>query len=91
MGIERQMGAVDGEVVFQQELKEFVAFAGPGMGWAPEESVVDDEEIGLGGDGECDGGEGGIDGGSDAGDGAVVFDLEAIEGAVVVFDVAGAE
>jgi hypothetical protein len=91
VGIEREVGAVDGEVVFEEEFEEGVAFAGPGMGGAPEEAVVNDEEIGAGGDGFLDGGGGGVDGGGDFGDGAVVLNLEAVDGAGVIGEFGGAE
>lgn len=84
MGIERKMGAVNGEVVFEEEFEELVTLAGPGMGGTPEETVMDDEEIGAGVNGFADGGDGGIDGGGDFGDGAVVLDLESVDRTGVV-------
>lgn len=72
-------------------MKQLVAFAGPWVGWVPEQSVVDNEKIGSAGNGEFHGSEGGIDASGNAGDRAVVFDLEAVEGAIIVLDIGGAE
>ena len=91
MGVEREMGAVDGEVVFHQEPEEFAAFAGPWNGASPEESVVDDEEIGPGFDSFLHGGEGRVHRRGDAGDGTVVADLESVVRAVVVAELGGAK
>ena len=83
--VEGKMRTIDGEVVPQQQLQQFVTLARPGMGCAPEESVMDNEEIGFGGDGELDRCERGIDRSGDVCDGTVVLNLEAVEGPVVVF------
>ena len=48
MGIERQMGAVNGEIVFSEALEEFPASAGPRMAGAPEKAVVNHQQIGSG-------------------------------------------
>jgi hypothetical protein len=86
MGIEWQVGAVDGEVCAEEQPELPVTRPGPRMGRRPEETVVDDQEIGLGVDGALEGGEGGVDGGGDAGNPAVILDLEAVGGAVPVVE-----
>jgi hypothetical protein len=45
---------------------------------------MDNEQIGTGGGGHFDGGEGGVHGGGDPGDGAGVFDLQSVGRALVV-------
>jgi hypothetical protein len=52
---------------------------------------MDDQKAGLRGDGELDGGKGGVHGGGDFADDAGVFNLEAVDGAVPVSEEAGAE
>ena len=90
--VEGQVGAVEGEAVFEAKADFFVEGAGDGLEAGPEEAVVDEEEIGTGGGGFADDGEGGVDGGGDVGDGdAGGVDLEAVQGGRVVGDVADVE
>ncbi len=90
--VERQVGAVEGEAVVEAEADFFVQGAGDGLEAGPEEAVVDDEQVGAGGGGFADDGEGGVNCGGDLGDGdAGGVDLESVQGGRVVGDVADAE
>ncbi len=91
MGIERQVGTVDGEVVGDQEVQQFVILAGPGLAGIPEEAVVHKEQIGADIDGHLRGGEAGVHGGGDFGDGAGVLDLQTVGGPTVITDLGGAQ
>jgi hypothetical protein len=89
MRVERQVGAVEGEIGAEQELHLSEPDPGPGLRGIPEEAVVDQEQVGPNGGGAADGGEAGIDGGGDARDGALVFDLQSIYGAVPILEATG--
>jgi hypothetical protein len=91
MCVEREMRAVDGEIVFEQRLQKFVAFASPRMGWAPKEAVMDDQKVRVGANGKSDCGERGVDGCRNASDRAAIFDLQAIRSALVIFYVRGTQ
>jgi len=84
MGVERQMGAVDGEIVFHQLADERALEAGPRMLRIPKEAVMDDQQIRLRICGHSHGGQRGVHGGGNAGDLAVVFDLQPVMRAVVI-------
>ena len=43
MNIEREVRAINGEVVFHKQVEQLAAFASPRMRWVPEKSVMDDE------------------------------------------------
>jgi len=89
--IQRHMRAVNGEVVFDEFADELSFFSNPRLLRAPKQAMVDEQQIGLRRGGEAYGGEGGVDGGGDACDGAVVFHLQAVHRAVVIFDGADAQ
>src|SRR4051794_2309414 len=61
------------------------------MGSAPEKSVMNNQQIGPGIDGQPDGGQAGVDRGGDFRYRAGIFNLQSIGGAIVVFDFGGAE
>lgn len=90
--VEGQVGAVEGEAVVEAEADFFVEGAGDGLEAGPEEAVVDEEEVGAGGGGFADDGEGGVNSGGDPGDGdAGGVDLEAVQGGRVIGDFVDAE
>ncbi len=91
MGVEREVGGVDGEVGGEGNLEAFALGADEGTGAVPEQPVVDEEEIDTGGGGGAKGMQAGVDGGADAGDGAVVLELEAVVGAGEVGEAGEAE
>ena len=86
MRVERQVRTVNRQIVFDQQPEQFVFFPRPRMRRRPEQSVMDDEQIRLGGDGEFDRGEAGIHGGGDAGDRAAIVHLQSVRRAVVIAD-----
>lgn len=90
--IEREMAAVNGEAGIQGDFDFLKDGAGPGLEAGPEHAVVDDEQIGTGGDGFFHHRQRGIDGADDLGDLAfAVFELEAVEGVGVVRDLGDAQ
>ena len=91
MRIERQVRTVNRQVVFHQQPEQLIFFARPRMRRRPEQSVMDDEQIRFGGDGEFHGGEAGVHRRRDARDSAGVPGLQAIDRAVVIADFFGAE
>ena len=91
VGIEREVGAVDGEVAVEEEAELLIAGADPGVGRGPEEAMVDDEEVGPGGGGVSECGAGGVDGGGDTRHVSVILDLQAVGGAVPVLESGDAE
>ena len=84
VGVEGEVDAEYGKVVFDSEAKFSVERAGDGAEATPEESVVNDEEVGFAFDGGLDGGFAGIYCGCDFVNLPLVFDLEAVEGVGVV-------
>lgn len=86
MEIQRQMGAVDGEIVLNQEPQHLMVLARPRLSWAPEQTVMNDEQVGLGRDCEADGGQGGVDGGGDSCDLPAVLHLKSVDSTGVVVD-----
>ena len=91
MRVQRQMRAVDGEVVLEQQSQQFVSLACPRMRRSPKKSVMDNQEISVGANSQFDCGQRGIYGGGDAGDGAAIFDLQAVGGSIVIFYVGGTQ
>src|SRR5260370_40252162 len=83
MGIQRQVGAINGEVAFEQATEQLITFASPRMRRAPKKSVMHDQQVCFCSEGEVNSGQTGIHGGGDAGDGAAVFDLQTVGRAVV--------
>jgi len=91
MGVEREVLAEDGEIVVHGQLQLAIRGAGDGLQAGPEQAVMDEEEIGSGGNRLFHDGEMGIDGGGDPGDRAGVFQLEAVDRARVIGDFSGPE
>jgi hypothetical protein len=56
MCVEREMGAVNGEVGFDEQPELLVAGTDPRVGRRPEKAMVDNEEVGLSRSGELEGG-----------------------------------
>ena len=86
MRVERQVRTVDGQIVFHQQPEQFVSFARPWMRRRPEQSVMHDEQIRFGGDGEFDRGKAGVHGGGDFGDRSPAIHLQSVGRAVVITD-----
>lgn len=84
MPIERQMLGIDREVALDQSTQELVAAPGPRDGAVPEEPVMHQQQVGLGGERQVHGGPGGVDGSGDATDRPRVLHLESVPGTVVV-------
>src|ERR1041385_2009724 len=86
MRVERQMGTVHREIIFNQPPQQLVTLAGPGMRWSPEQSVVHNEQVCVGGDREFDRRAARVHGGGDAANRAAIFPLQSVHRAVVVAD-----
>ena len=89
VGVQREMGAVDSQIVLDEGLDALVASTGPGMGFAPKQAVMHEEQIGLSVDRHPDRSQAGIDCGCDPGDASGVFDLESVDSAVPVLESVG--
>ena len=78
MGIEREMGTVNSEVVIEKPFQKLITFTRPRMRRSPEKAVMNDQKVGTCfdcfGDGCC----ARIYGGRYPADGAVVLHLQAI-------------
>jgi len=86
MGVQRQVGAVHSEIVFDQLADEFALGAGPRQLRIPKQAVMDDQQIRARLGSHPHGGEGGIHRGGDAGDLPVVFHLQTVVRAIVIAD-----
>ena len=86
VAIEREVGAVNGEVVVEGEFDFSEGGAAQGNRGVPEESVVADQVIGSRIDGGLKGGGARVDAGGDFFNGAIVFDLESVVGAIEIAD-----
>jgi hypothetical protein len=91
MGIERQMRAIHGQIILDQKRQYFAAFAGPGMGSAPEKTVVNNQQIGPGSDGKPGRRQAGINRGGNFRNPPAIFNLQSVDRAIVVFDFGGAQ
>lgn len=91
MNIEGQMRTVNGEVVLDGAADFFVECPGKWLSTLPKHTMVNDEEIGSGGDSFANDGQGGIHSGGNVGDGAVILQLQAVDGTRIVGDFTGAE
>ncbi len=91
MRIEREVRTVNREVVVQQLAEQLVVRARPGMRPAPEQTVMDDQEVGARVDGEADRRQTRVHRGGDARDGASVLDLQSVDGAFVIVELARAQ
>ena len=76
--VEREVRAVDGEVVIQGLFQLIVERTGVGGGSVPEEPVVDNKEVGAGFDGEPKRFGSRVNGGGDLRNGAVILELQAV-------------
>src|SRR6185312_17243296 len=84
MDIQWQMRAVNCKVVVQQQSEQFVALACPWMCGRPEQTMMNDEEVGFGRDSETDSGEAGVHGGGDPGHATAVRNLQTVNRAVPI-------
>src|SRR5207248_567253 len=91
VGVERKMGAIDGEIVIEQQAEQLVTLGSPRMRCAPEKAVMDKEQVGVCGDGQPHGGQARVHSRGEASDGAAVLDLEAVDGAFIIFYRGGAQ
>jgi len=91
MEIQRQVRAVNSEVVLHERLDEQAFLAGPWMLRVPKQAVMDDEQIGLRLSRHSHRGQGGVDRRGDAAHTPVVLHLQAVVRAVVVFNFADAQ
>lgn len=80
MKVQGEVGAVYGEVSVQADLELLPYGPGEGLGWVPEQSVMDDEKINAGGNRLFKGNQSGVNSCTDAGDLSVVFNLEPVAG-----------
>lgn len=91
MDIEREVAAIDCEVIIDCQFEFSERRAGMALEAGPEKAMMNNEEVGTGAYGLADGAFGSVDGGGHAGDFAVVGELETVEGIGVVFDGLGGE
>ena len=88
MSVQRQMGAIDRQVVVEQTAHQLVAFIRPGMRGRPKQPMMDQQQVGFGRHRQPDGGKAGIDGCRNAGDRAAILHLQPVGGAVVILHLA---
>ena len=91
MRVERQVRAVNSDVVIEQQPQQLVAIAGPRMRRPPEKPVMYDQQIRPGGDRFFDRGRRGIDCGSDVRHAAAILRLQAVHRAGPVLERLGLE
>src|SRR6266571_3585671 len=91
MRIEREVRTIDREVVVQQTAEQLVVRPRPGMRPAPEQAVMDDQEVGARVDGEADRRQTRVHRGGDPRDRAPVLDLQSVDGALVIVELARAQ
>ena len=80
MSVQRQMRAVNGNVVFHQHPQDLIALARPGAHPAPEKTVMDHQQIRAGITSHFDGARTDIHRGGDPRDLAGVLHLQAVHG-----------
>jgi hypothetical protein len=88
MDIEREMSAVEGEIVVENLVEHSPAAACDRLQARPEQAVVDDEKVDAAGDCKIDRPSGGIHSRANLRDCAGVLDLEAIERIGPIVDLA---
>ena len=88
MRVERQVRAVNGEVMIEQRTQQFVLFPRPRMRRRPEQAVMHEQEIRPHLDSKPHRRETRVHRSGDTRDCARVFDLQAVRRAIVVADVA---
>lgn len=91
VSIQRQVDAVEGDIVSDHVADHFIAPTGPGLEAAPEKTVVDQHEIGFDFAGHPESIGADIDGGGDSGDAAGIGDLETVHCLGPVFELGDAE
>jgi hypothetical protein len=91
MRIQRQVGAVDRKIVFEEQPEEFVPFARPRVRRAPKKPVMNNQKISTSAHSHSDGSERGIHRCGEPGYLSPIFGLESVDGPVVVFDFRGSE
>src|SRR4051812_35039548 len=79
MNVEREMSAIEREIVTQNQVEHTPAPARDRLQAGPEKSVMNDEEIYAFRDGRLDGTHGSVHGRADFRDDAGVLDLKAVE------------
>src|SRR4029077_17822913 len=52
MEVQRQMGAIDSQVVIQERMKQLITLPRPGVSRSPKKAVMHEKEIGFGFDGK---------------------------------------
>ena len=91
MRVQRQMRTVNSQVVFDEQFEQRVARAGPGNRRPPKQSVMHDQQPGLGGRGQLHGGQGGVHRGGDFGHRAGIFHLQPVGRALIIVERVGAQ
>lgn len=91
VGIEGKVGAVNRQLMADEEFDEGVAGAGPGMLSRPEQPMMHEEQVGAGGDGLLNRGQSGVHGGGNPGDLAGILHLETVARAVPILEAVRAE
>jgi hypothetical protein len=87
MHVQRQVRTVNGEIVLEKQLEQFVFLYRPRMALPPEQTVMNDQQIGSDFDGHFDCRQTRIDGGGNARHLAVVLHLKSVGRTGVVRDV----
>ena len=84
MSIQRQVRAINREVILEQAADQLVAFSGPRVGRPPEKPVMHQQQVGLGRHRQPDGRQGRVHRRCDPGDRAAILDLQAVGGPFVI-------
>ena len=79
MRVERQVRTVNRQIVLQQQPQQFVTFPGPRMARTPKQPVMNQQQVGLGRDGEPDRGQARVHRRGQARDRAAVFHLQPVD------------
>ena len=82
--VERDVRGINGEIAGDGPPQLAVGGPGDGFGPIPEETVMDEQQVGLHGHGLINDGLAGIHRTGDAADAALVFELQAIDGTRVI-------
>ena len=91
MSIQRQVRAVNGEVVLDQAAHQLVAFPGPRVGGPPEKPVMHQQQVRLGRRRQPDGRQARVHRRGDPGHRAAILDLQAVGGPVVILHLGRAQ
>jgi hypothetical protein len=82
--VERQVGTVNRQIVFDKQPEQFASFARPRMRWRPEQAMMHDQQIRPGRDGEFYRGQACVHGGGQAADRAAILHLQTVGRAVII-------